>query len=239
MAPPLRTRTARDDIASDLEVYLRRGFHIPDSDVRFSRDANLWEGAYVDSTGIVELIVHLESRWGVDLPDEVVFDPEFSSVNGIARLVHSLRGRAGAGARANGTAKPSVSPAHDASLVLMQSRGEGAPLFLVHAGDGLALPYANLARRLAGTRPVYALQLLTEGGLPMVHTRIEEMAAQIAMCPVTTLTACKLLIKRAWELMGFRVHQQWSADMTTTVASHTDFQQHLAKMMKETGGRTK
>ena len=65
------------------------------------------------------------------------------------------------------------------------------------------------------------------------------MAQQIAMCPVTTLIACKLLIKRAWELMGFRVHQQWSADMTTTVASHTDFQQHLAKMMKETGGRTK
>ena len=175
MPIPLRTRTARDDIASDLEVYLRRSFHIPDSDVRFSRDANLWEGAYVDSTGVVELIVHLESRWGVDLPDEVVFDPEFSSVNGIARLVHSLRGRTGA--HTAGATESAVSPAHDASLVLMQSRGEGAPLFLVHAGDGQALPYANLARRLAGTRPVYALQLLTEGGLPMVHTRIEEMAA--------------------------------------------------------------
>jgi hypothetical protein len=129
---------------------------------------NLWEEAYVDSVGVVELIVHLERRWEVELPDEVVFDPEFASVNGIARLVRRLR--ASPAARA-------ASPARDASLVLLQARGEGAPLFLVHAGDGLALPYANLARRLAGTRPVYALQLLAADGLPMVHTRVEEMAA--------------------------------------------------------------
>jgi N-methylhydantoinase B/oxoprolinase/acetone carboxylase alpha subunit len=55
---------------------------------------------------------------------------------------------------------------------------------------------------------------------------------------VTTLTACKLLIKRAWELMGFRIHQQWSADMTTTVAAHSDFRAHLAEMMQKTGGRS-
>jgi hypothetical protein len=30
-----------------------------------------------------------------------------------------------------------------------------------------------------------------------------------------------------------------SADMTTTVAAHKDFQAHLARMMQETGGRTK
>ena len=164
------------EIAGDIEVYLRRNFHIPENDARFSRDVNLWEGAYVDSTGVVELIVHLERRWEVELPDEVVFDPGFSSVNGMARLVHSLRARR-AGAQAPGAATRAAGPAHDASLVLLQSRGKGAPLFLVHAGDGLALPYANLARRLAGTRPVYALQLLVTDRLPMVHTRVEEMAA--------------------------------------------------------------
>jgi len=68
---------------------------------------------------------------------------------------------------------------------------------------------------------------------------VEEMAAQIAMCPVTTLTAGKLMLKRAWELMGFRVHQQWSNDITQVVASHSDFREHLAAKMKETGGRSK
>ena len=67
---------------------------------------------------------------------------------------------------------------------------------------------------------------------------VEEMAAEIALCPVTTLTACKLLIKRAWELMGFRLHQQWSADRITTVAAHSDFRAHLVEMMKKTGGRS-
>jgi thioesterase domain-containing protein/acyl carrier protein len=169
------TRATPREIAGDIEVYLRCSSHIPENDPRFTRDVNLWEEAYVDSTGVVELIVHLESRWEVDLPDEVVFDPDFSSVNGIARLVHSLRARQNGSVSASTATRPG-NPAHDASLVLMQPQGEGTPLFLVHAGDGQALPYANLARRLAGTRPVYALQLLTEGGLPMVHTRIEEMA---------------------------------------------------------------
>ena len=162
------TAAKLQEIAADLEAYLRQRFHIAEDDALFSRDVNLWEEAYVDSVGVVELIVHLERRWEVELPDEVVFDPEFASVNGIARLVRRLR--ASPAARA-------ASPSRDASLVLLQARGEGAPLFLVHAGDGLALPYANLARRLAGTRPVYALQLLAADGLPMVHTRVEEMAA--------------------------------------------------------------
>jgi enoyl-CoA hydratase len=68
---------------------------------------------------------------------------------------------------------------------------------------------------------------------------VEGMAREIAMCPVTTLTAAKLLIKRAWELMGFRLHQQWSADMTTTVTAHTDFREHLHRMMAATGGTGK
>lgn len=168
MAMSIRTRSEHDVIAGDLEAYLRRSSHIAEDDELFSRDVNLWEEAYVDSVGVVELIVHLEGRWEVELPDEVVFDPEFASVNGIARLVQRLR--ASSAVRADG-------PSRNASLVLLQARGEGAPLFLVHAGDGLALPYASLARRLAGTRPVYGLQLLTADGLPMVHTSIEEMAA--------------------------------------------------------------
>ena len=57
------TRATPREIAGDIEVYLRCSSHIPENDPRFTRDVNLWEEAYVDSTGVVELIVHLESRW--------------------------------------------------------------------------------------------------------------------------------------------------------------------------------
>jgi acyl carrier protein len=77
-------------IASELESFLRRSFLIPDDDARFTRTVNLWEEGYVDSAGVVETIVHLEQLWTVRLPDEVVFDPRFRDVAGIAELVAAL-----------------------------------------------------------------------------------------------------------------------------------------------------
>ena len=79
-----------ETIALDLEVFLRRSFLIPDDDARFTRTVNLWEEGYVDSAGVVETIVHLERRWDVRLPDDVVFDPRFNHVAGIAELVAAL-----------------------------------------------------------------------------------------------------------------------------------------------------
>jgi enoyl-CoA hydratase len=103
--------------------------------------------------------------------------------------------------------------------------------------------YKRAAEYLYLRRKLTAQQALELGIVNEVVPReqleetVESWAAEIALCPVTTLTACKLLIKRAWELMGFRIHQQWSADMTTTVAAHSDFRAHLVEMMKKTGGR--
>jgi FkbH-like protein len=62
------------------------------------------------------------------------------------------------------------------SLVVLERGGSGPPLFLVHDADGETLLYRNLARTLGG-RPVYGIQPPGRGGVPMTHTRIEEMAA--------------------------------------------------------------
>jgi acyl carrier protein len=81
-------------IASDLEAFLRQSFLIPEDDLRFTRSVNLWEEGYVDSAGVVETIVHLEQRWNIHLPEELVFDPRFTHVDGIAQVVdaHLRRG---------------------------------------------------------------------------------------------------------------------------------------------------
>lgn len=62
------------------------------------------------------------------------------------------------------------------SLVALHNGGDGAPLFLVHDADGEVLLYRNLAGRLGG-RPVYGIQPHGQPELPIVHTRIHDMAA--------------------------------------------------------------
>ena len=76
--------------ARDIERFIRERFQIADSEAGFSRRVNLWEEGYVDSLGVVEVIAYLEKRFCVKLPEEVVFSPEFTSIDDIARFVVSL-----------------------------------------------------------------------------------------------------------------------------------------------------
>jgi enoyl-CoA hydratase/carnithine racemase len=55
-----------------------------------------------------------------------------------------------------------------------------------------------------------------------LESTVEAMAAQIALAPMSTLMATKALIKRAWELMGLRLHLQMSNDLVALTAAHTD-----------------
>ena len=78
------------EIADDLERFLRESFQIPPDDAFFSRSVNLWEEGYVDSPGVLEVLGYLESRWRVQIPKEALFRPEFTCVDGIARVVAAL-----------------------------------------------------------------------------------------------------------------------------------------------------
>ncbi|MEJ2204934.1 MAG: enoyl-CoA hydratase-related protein [Gemmatimonadota bacterium] len=60
----------------------------------------------------------------------------------------------------------------------------------------------------------------------------EDLAARIARAPGSTLVAAKTGIRRAWELMGMRMHQQISNDLVAVVSGHRDFQRHLGEMLK-------
>lgn len=80
----------RESIAGDLEAFLRENFQIPENDNLFTRNAHLWEEGYVDSAGVVQTIAYLERRWRVTLPDEVIRDPSFTHIDGIADMVARL-----------------------------------------------------------------------------------------------------------------------------------------------------
>jgi acyl carrier protein len=80
------------EVAADLEAFIRERFEVADDDPRFHRGIHLWEEGYVDSTGAVEVIAYLEERYHLTLPDDVLYDPEFTTIDGMARAVAVLCG---------------------------------------------------------------------------------------------------------------------------------------------------
>lgn len=75
------------EVAAAVEEFARREFSIKDSDQRFDRTVDLFEDGYVDSIGVIELIQFLERTFAIDIPEADLFSPEFSSIDGIARIV--------------------------------------------------------------------------------------------------------------------------------------------------------
>jgi enoyl-CoA hydratase/carnithine racemase len=65
-----------------------------------------------------------------------------------------------------------------------------------------------------------------------LEATVEEMAAKIARVPLTTLMAVKSNVKRAWELMGMRVHLQVSHILTNLVGAASDVQERRAELTR-------
>lgn len=82
------------DLAEELEGFIRERFHVRDTDKRFGRTISLWDEGYVDSAGVVEVVAFLEEWLGERLPEELLFDPGFTSIDGMARAVSQLQGDA-------------------------------------------------------------------------------------------------------------------------------------------------
>jgi acyl carrier protein len=75
------------DVAAAIEEFARDKFSIKPSDRRFDRSVDLFEDGYVDSIGVIELLEFLEKTFVVEIPEEDLFSPEFSTIEGITRIV--------------------------------------------------------------------------------------------------------------------------------------------------------
>jgi enoyl-CoA hydratase len=65
-----------------------------------------------------------------------------------------------------------------------------------------------------------------------LEDRVEHLARRIAQAPLTTLMATKANIKRAWELMGMRVHWQSSNDLVALASMSADVQALIAQVLQ-------
>jgi enoyl-CoA hydratase len=63
--------------------------------------------------------------------------------------------------------------------------------------------------------------------IDQLEATVEELAEKISRPPLTTLMTAKMGLRRAWEMMGMRLHMQQSADMMTVASSAGDVQGFL------------
>jgi acyl carrier protein len=80
-----------ETLATELDAFIRERFRVAPDDELFHRDTNVWEEGYVDSAGVVEVFAFLESKMGERLPEDLLFNPDFVTVRGMARLVLEAR----------------------------------------------------------------------------------------------------------------------------------------------------
>jgi acyl carrier protein len=83
---------ATNEVATRIEAFVRTQFSVSPSDNGFTRDADLFEGGYVDSVGVVELLEFLREEFAVDVPDDALLSHEFSTITGIGAIVSRLAG---------------------------------------------------------------------------------------------------------------------------------------------------
>ena len=111
----------------------------------------------VNSMTAAHLFARIEKTLGRNLPPAPLF--QAPTIEDLARLLGEH-----------------TTAATLTSLVSIQPRGEGTPLFCVHGGAGTILLFHGLARRLALHRPVYGLQAQGLHGKQLPLTTVEEMA---------------------------------------------------------------
>src|SRR6476661_1469511 len=65
-----------------------------------------------------------------------------------------------------------------------------------------------------------------------LDARVDAIARHIAQAPLTTLMLTKANLKRAWELMGMRVHWQSSNDLVALASMSKDVQQLIGQVLQ-------
>ncbi len=76
---PSRLSTLR----SDLRSYIRENFLIREGELPGDEDS-LLDGGILDSTGVLELITHLEDSYGIEVLDEEIVPANLDSIAALA-----------------------------------------------------------------------------------------------------------------------------------------------------------
>lgn len=84
-----RPAATEPQVADELDVFLREQFPAT-TNARLGRHVDLFDTGVVDSVGVAETLAHIEERYGVEIPDEVLLSDDFTSIDGMARSIVRL-----------------------------------------------------------------------------------------------------------------------------------------------------
>lgn len=82
-----------EEVERELRSYVVGNFLFGRDDPSLGNGDSLMERGVVDSTGVLELIRHLETRYGIDVADEDLVPANLDSVSNLARFVLLRAGR--------------------------------------------------------------------------------------------------------------------------------------------------
>lgn len=78
-----------DTIKADIRAFIIENFLFGDTSYALEDDASLIENSLIDSTGVLELVLFLEQRFGISVGDAEIVPANLDSVTAMARFIDS------------------------------------------------------------------------------------------------------------------------------------------------------
>jgi acyl carrier protein len=82
-----------NQLKTELRQYIVENFLFGQDNAILTDDISFLEQGLIDSTGILEIVAHLEQAYGVSVEDEELIPMNFDSVNNLAAYVSRKTGR--------------------------------------------------------------------------------------------------------------------------------------------------
>jgi len=79
----------RSEIETQIRAYVVENFLFGDDDGTLEPETSLLEMGIVDSTGVLELVMYLETEFGIRMADEEIVPENLDSIRAIARYIAS------------------------------------------------------------------------------------------------------------------------------------------------------
>jgi len=72
--------------------FIESNMNVFDEDVELNDDTNIFTSGYVNSIFAMRLLNFLENEYGLEVPDEDIIIPNFSSIDAMKALVEKIQG---------------------------------------------------------------------------------------------------------------------------------------------------
>lgn len=85
----MKEKVTLEQISESIRKFLFENYLFGYDENEFNNDSSFLEFGVLDSTGILELILFIESRFDIEVPDMEILPENLDSINCVSRLVYN------------------------------------------------------------------------------------------------------------------------------------------------------